>query len=121
MRKIYLTRGDDTTIYATVTEAYDHQGNPIDTLDGMTARFQARRHHDEQIPVISKDTTTGGVTIQGLTIKIQIDHMDTLFLEDGDILLADIELQDPTGRRTTIEIDGHPTFMICIRGDITRQ
>lgn len=114
--EIHITRGDTTPLVFTITEAYDPDGNPISTLAGCTARFQARYAPNDDNPVFSRN---GVVDATNMQVTVTIQPSDTAGLAGGEYLVGDLEIIDPAGNVKTVDVGRQPIVLI-VDPDVTR-
>lgn len=92
-KRIKLTRGD--TLVTTVSIKYKN-GTAYEMQDGDTVRFMVRGLEEDSDPIITKDVTSGTLTVA---------HGDTASLDTGDYFF-DIELTYANGMVETVLPEG---------------
>lgn len=119
MAELILVPGDTTWLEFTIDTAIDENGNPIADLAGTTFRFQARTAPDAPTPVFSKSSTTGGIVVTGMTVRVRIDPADLSSVPPNTMLVADLEAQRG-GATYTIRIGNHPQVRLRVLEEVTR-
>lgn len=92
-KRITLTRGD--TLVTPIGINYK-DGAPYELQDGDTVRFMARPMAEDSNPIITKDVTSG---------TLSIAHADTASLDTGDYFF-DVELTYANGMIETVLPEG---------------
>lgn len=95
--------------YRLTLEWRDDSGAPVD-LTGCTARLQARQTYDATAVLLDLSTTSGGITLGGVTGKIDLlvtDEVTSALSGGGG--KYDLEIYHPSGD-TTCLIRGHWAF-----------
>lgn len=111
---IDIVRGDTNLLRFTVTEAYDANGNALNSLSGYTAKLQARYKPNDANPIFTRFGT-----ISGMTVTVRIEPSDTASLQGGEKLVADLELSDSSGNKATVNLGSSPLILHVVP-DVTR-
>ncbi len=109
-----IIRGDTNHLVVEVTYALDGSGNQISSLNGYSAKMQARYTPNDPTPLFTK---TG--IIDGMKVLVTLSPSDTADLQGGERLVADVELTDNVGNKVTVTGDDGP-FVLYVIPDVTR-